>query len=97
MYVQVRSLFVEAVQLIRNRMSPYRALEVSNTPAARQMLINWVNTNFQVDNSWHTQWQTDLRTMGYPAQYGIRVVAVSNGSECAITQPFSPGNTSTLR
>lgn len=85
--------FVELVQLIRNRVSPYKALNISNTPAARQMLINWVDNNFQVDNSMHTAWQTELRNLGYPSLYGIRRVAVSNGSECAITQPFSPGYT----
>jgi len=83
--------FVEIIQFIRNRVSPYRALNISNTPAAKQMLINWVNDNNQIDNSFHSQWQTEIKNLGYPNQNGIRIVAVSNGSECAITQPYNPG------
>lgn len=82
---------IEIVQLIRNRVSPFRALSISNTPAARQMLISWVNNLNQVDNSFHNQWQTEIKNLGYPNQYGIRIVAVSNGSECAVTQPYAPG------
>ncbi len=82
---------VETVQLIRNRISPYKALSITNTPAAKQMLINWVNDNNQVDNTFHAQWQTELQSLGYPNQNGIRIVAISNGSECAITQPYVPG------
>lgn len=101
MYRHARSLyvragaapFVELVQLIRNRVSPYQALNISNTIAARQMLINWVNDNSQIDNSVHNSWQAEISGSGYPAKEGIRVVAVSNGSECAVTQPYSPGST----
>lgn len=105
MYRHAKSLYlrsgffpnVDAVQIIRNRVSPFRALHISNTPAARQMLINWVNDNYQIDNSMHDQWQVELRNMGYPQQLvngiPIRNVAVSNGSECAVTQPFAPGAT----
>lgn len=50
-----------------------------------------MNDNSQVDNTLHDQWQAEIKSMGYPAQYGIRKVAVSNGSECAITQPYGPG------
>jgi len=85
--------FVEFIQLIRNRASPYKMLHITNTPAVRQMLINYVKDNSQIDNTVHNQWQTELSNMGYPSNYGIRVVAVSNGSECAVTQPFSPGST----
>lgn len=83
--------FVETIQLIRNAVSPIRALNIVNTPAARQLLINWVNDAAQVDNTLHSQWQTELKNMGYPNQYGIWNVAISNGSECAITQSFGPG------
>ncbi len=105
MYRHARSLYVrtgiaplvEIIQLIRNRVSPYKALQISNQPAARQMLINWVNNNYALDNLMHDQWQTEIRSMGYPQQIvngvPIRNVAVSNGSECAITQPYVPGAT----
>ncbi|MEJ7676407.1 MAG: hypothetical protein WKG06_00700 [Segetibacter sp.] len=81
------------MQLIRFAASPYQTLNISNTPAARQMLINYINDNSVIDNSFHNSWQAELSNLGYPAKEGIRVVAVSNGSECAVTQPYSPGST----
>jgi len=100
MYRHANSLYVRTglyplydfVQLIRNRAQPYKQLHITNTPAVRQMLVNYVNDNNQLDNTMHNQWQAELSNMGYPSNYGIRVVAVSNGSECAITQPYSPGS-----
>ena len=50
--------------------------------AARQMLINYVDNNGNVDNSYHTAWQRELTKMGYPEGdngYKMRVVSISNG------------------
>lgn len=50
--------------------------------AARQMLINYVDDNGNVDNSYHTVWQRELTKMGYPEGdngYKMRVVSISNG------------------
>jgi hypothetical protein len=66
-------------------------LTLTDAPAAEQMLINRSNDNFQLDNSVHTAWQTELTALGYPAQGGIRNIAISNGSECGQTQPLAQG------
>lgn len=86
---------IEAIQIIRNDYSPNRVLSLANEPAARQMLVNYVNDNNAIDNSVHAQWQSDLATMGYPqgvAGIPFRKVAISNGSECAATEPFNSGD-----
>ena len=70
------------------------ALNLQDFPAAREMLINFLNTTPAIDNSIHTNWQSMLTSMGYPnGSPGVPFtkVAVSNGSECAATETFSPG------
>lgn len=50
--------------------------------AARQMLINYVDNNGNIDNSYHNAWQRELTKMGYPQGdngYKMRVVSISNG------------------
>jgi hypothetical protein len=64
-------------------------LGLQDLPSPRQMLINYVGTDNKIDNSVHTAWQKELDAMGYPTQ--CTNIAVANGSECAVTQPFSPG------
>ena len=59
-------------------------LTLTATPAARQMLINYVNYNYVMDNSIHNNWQNQLKTKGYPKL--TRNVAISNGSECGTDQ-----------
>lgn len=59
-------------------------LTLTDTPASRQMLINYVNSNLIIDNSFHNTWQTTLKTKGYPQL--TRNVAISNGSECGTDQ-----------
>ncbi|MCX2494761.1 T9SS type A sorting domain-containing protein [Pedobacter sp. PF22-3] len=84
----------ELIQVWSNGVSPYKALNLANTPAARQMLINFVDNNNAIDNSVHNQWQTDLRNLGYPQGFAgnpLRIVAVSNGSECAAPQEAGEG------
>ena len=63
-------------------------LNLSDVPAARQMLINRINLAGNIENNLSTAWQTELRNLGYPQQ--TRNIAVSNGSECAINQGFAP-------
>jgi hypothetical protein len=58
--------------------------ELLDAPAVNQMLINSVNTHGNRDNTIHTNWQTELRNMGYPQQ--TRNIALSNASHCAETQ-----------
>lgn len=67
------------------------ALNLLDEPAPRQLLKNRVSDNLGIENSMHLQWQNKLEAMGYPQQT-VRNVAVSNGSECGITQTFAPGD-----
>lgn len=57
---------------------------IADTPASRQMLINYVNSNYAIDNSVHNTWQNTLKAKGYPQL--TRNVAISNGSECGTDQ-----------
>ncbi|ASE61676.1 Por secretion system C-terminal sorting domain [Chryseobacterium gleum] len=59
-------------------------LTIADTPASRQMLINYINSNYSIDNSVHNTWQATLKSKGYPQQ--TRNVAISNGSECGTDQ-----------
>ena len=65
------------------------ALTLQDYPAPREMLINYITTAGNLDNSIHNTWQSAYRAMGYPTQ--CVNVAVSNGSECGMTQLFNPG------
>lgn len=51
-----------------------------NNPAVRQMSINWVDRDFNINNSLHNAWQSKLKTKGYPQQ--TRNVAIANGDVC---------------
>ncbi len=67
-----------------------------DVPAARQMVINYVNNDKNIDNSVHNAWQNDLKNMGYPNGVpGIpfRKIAVSDGSACGNLQDATPGST----
>jgi hypothetical protein len=66
-------------------------VSLSETPAAEQMLITRIKSNFTVDNTIHDNWQNELKSLGYPSQGGIRNIAISNGSNCGQTQTLSPG------
>lgn len=66
-------------------------LNIANRPAPRQMLINWVNDNGDIDNSEHLLWENELKMKGMPLSTE-RNIAISNGSECAINQAFHPGD-----
>ena len=56
--------------------------------AAKQMLINFVNSNGDVDNSVHNAWQRELSQIGYPQGdngYKMRIVSISNGQTPVVT------------
>ncbi|PIE50921.1 MAG: hypothetical protein CSA38_00865 [Flavobacteriales bacterium] len=59
-------------------------LTITSTPAARQMLINYVDIGDNINNSIHNAWQNELNAKGFPQQ--TRNVAISNGSECGTDQ-----------
>ena len=83
------ALGVELFQLIRGRVSPVKALSLSNEPASKQMLINYISDLGTLRNVHHDDFYASLRSLGYPSQ--CRMVAMSNGSECANSQGFEPG------
>lgn len=61
-----------------------------NQPGTKQLLNNYVASNFGVNNSVGDSWRTELRNMGYPQQ--TRNIALSNGSHCANSQNFNPND-----
>ncbi|MEN1785719.1 MAG: hypothetical protein AAGF77_11340 [Bacteroidota bacterium] len=68
------------------------AKDLIDQPAVKQLLINYVDSNFKINNDVHDAWQQELRQMGYPRQ--TRNVALSNGSHCA--QGFGVGSNQRL-
>lgn len=74
--------------LFTDGVTPLDYLMLQNTPAARQMLINYVDVDYSVNNTVHNSWQTELKAKGYP---NIRKIAVSNGNHCAIPQNAPAG------
>uniref|UniRef100_UPI0040498DDA T9SS type A sorting domain-containing protein n=1 Tax=Flavobacterium sp. TaxID=239 RepID=UPI0040498DDA len=74
--------------LFTDGVTPLDFLLLQNTPAARQMLINYVGINYGITNTFHNDWQTELRLKGYPS---MRKIAISNGNHCATTQNAPAG------
>jgi len=68
-------------------------LSLNNSPAALQMEINHLNSSYQIDNTVHNAWESELSALGYPSQGGIQLMAISNGSECGQGQALTPGGT----
>jgi hypothetical protein len=86
---------VEFVQFLSGGVRPTYALGMADQPAARQMLINYVNGNNQIDNTIHDQWQNELKAKGYPQGFAgnpLKVIAISNGNQCGSSQTLSAGS-----
>ncbi len=56
-----------------------------NNPAVRQMVLNWVDKDFNINNSVHNAWQQELKAKGYPRK--TRNVAIANGDACGNFNP----------
>ncbi|MCC9063581.1 T9SS type A sorting domain-containing protein [Flavobacterium piscisymbiosum] len=70
--------------------TPLTVFSASDAPAARQMMVNWMNRKYEIKNGIHDLWQQELTEMGYPQGYPgkpIRNIAIANGSECGVLQP----------
>lgn len=71
-------------------------LSVLDAPASKQLIANFVNSNYDIDNSAYTSFYDELKSKGltnsggYPTQ--CRNIAISNGSECGSLQNFNPGD-----
>lgn len=72
-----------------------RGRSVLNTPAARQMLMYQLIGGGSVlveDNRPYQNFMNEYRSLGMPAQNGIRNVVLASGSECGTDQGFGPGS-----
>jgi len=63
--------------------------EFIDQPAVKQLLVNYVDQNYEIDNAEHTAWQSELKTMGYPQL--TKNIALGNGSHCAQPYGIAPG------
>ncbi|TRX39400.1 T9SS type A sorting domain-containing protein [Flavobacterium restrictum] len=91
-YVQAPLAFLGGeiiLPLFTDGVTPLDYLMLQNTPAARQMLINYIDVDYSINNTKHNSWQTELKTKGYPS---IRKIAISNGNHCAIPQNATAGS-----
>lgn len=70
--------------LIRDLDDAKRILwEVIHSPAAKQMLVNHIDTDGTLDNSVHSNWQTTLNGVGFPQGdigHPIECLAIVNGA-----------------
>lgn len=94
-----RGLGILLLSLFLDSEGRQQAGEISrllDQPAARQLIKNWVNSSYQVDNAMHTRFYNELRAKGinqngYPIK--SRNIALSNGSQCGNPQDnLRPGD-----
>lgn len=62
-----------------------------DSQGTKQLLSNYIDSGFNLNNSAFNTFQTELRGMGYPNQ--TRNIALSNGNHCANPQEFNPSAT----
>lgn len=65
-------------------------LTIVDCPAALQMTKNYIAPNWQLNTSYHQNWQNEFDALGYPTQ--SRNVAISNGNMCGINQGYNAGD-----
>ena len=87
---------VENLSFIRRIGTPGGKLSLNETPASRQLQINHVNLSNDIDNSLHESFLASLNSLGYPQgdgslNYTFKMIAASNGSECAKQQDVGSG------
>lgn len=81
----------EYLAAVFGQFSPLTTLRLADQPAARQMLMNRIDINYNTSNTDYQNFQTELRTQwAFPVN--IRNVAISNGNECAIDQEYTAGS-----
>ena len=98
LYRNIRNQVVKAplynfvVPMFTSTQPVEKLFSILDQPATAQMLINRVNTSYQLDNNPHDTFYNTLKTKGYPSQYGIKNIAISNGNECGNLQNFNAGD-----
>lgn len=97
--IENRGLGVLILNLFLDSEGRQRATEITrllDQPAAKQLIKNWVNSNYQIDNSTHLSFYNELKNKGvnrdgYPIK--SRNIALSNGSQCGNPQEnIEPGD-----
>ncbi|OAV71883.1 hypothetical protein Barb4_00324 [Bacteroidales bacterium Barb4] len=76
--VKVSILYFIDVFQVKDIEAVKNALALLNSPAAKQMLIYYVNGNYQYDNSAHNSFQTEYDNLGFPLN--CQNVAITNGT-----------------
>ncbi len=86
------------VPIIENNFGISNYLSILDVPATRQLLSNWSNLSYEIDNTIHTNFYNELKGKGVnPAVNGgypinCRNIAISNGAECGVGQGFAPNS-----
>lgn len=78
-----------SVSVASGQLPVHEARQLIDRPAVKQLLINWVNVDYKINNDVHVAWQNELKAMGYPQQTWN--IALSNGSHCAQPYGVEPG------
>jgi hypothetical protein len=84
------------IPIMENNFNASTYLSILDVPATRQLLKNWSQLDYSVNNSIHESFYAELKSKGvsgsggYPIQ--SRNIAVSNGAECGTGQGFNPGD-----
>lgn len=75
---------------------PFLENSILDQYATKQMLMNWSNSNYTIDNSISSTFYIELRGKGLPNSGGYpincRNIAISNGAECGTTLGFNAGD-----
>ncbi|ELM3643165.1 T9SS type A sorting domain-containing protein [Flavobacterium psychrophilum] len=98
-YIQTNTtLFggIVTVPILENNFGVSNYLSVLDAPASRQLLSNFSNLNYGIDNSIHTSFYDELKAKGLANSGGYpincRNIAISNGAECGNGQGFNPSD-----
>ncbi len=62
-------------------------IDLMNSPAVKQMTIDYVNNNLNIQKTDFNNWQKELKAKGYPQK--TRNISLSNASHCAELQNIS--------
>lgn len=62
-----------------------------DSQGTKQLLSNYIDSSFSLNNSAFNAFQAELHNLGYPSQ--TRNIAISNGNHCANPQEFNPSST----
>ncbi|WP_290475803.1 MULTISPECIES: T9SS type A sorting domain-containing protein [unclassified Leeuwenhoekiella] len=76
------------VPLFNEGVSVNDYLNLIDEQAVKQMLYQWMETDYSINNTIHQQWQTELAGLGFPED--TRNISIANGDQCANNHGFLP-------